>query len=75
MEQRFDEYMAANPFNADQLRFLRTVKTTLARRRRLTLADLYEAPFTVYGQDAVERYFVPAEVEKVLDLTQSLSIE
>ncbi len=40
---------------------------------RLVEADLYEAPLTVFGRNAVDRYFNPAEVREILDLTERLA--
>jgi hypothetical protein len=41
--------------------------------RRVAEADLYEAPLTVFGRNAVDRYFSPAEVRDIRKLTEKLA--
>ncbi len=74
VQRQFEQWMAAHPFNADQIRFLRTVASTLAKRRRLDAADLLRAPFTHFGADAAERLFTKEELREVLNFSQSLSV-
>ena len=40
----------AQPFNAEQMRFLRAVQNVFVQKRRLNLADLYEPPLTNFGR-------------------------
>ncbi len=74
LERQFGRYIAQKDFTADQIRFLRAVQSTLARRKHLSLPDLYEEPFTQFGMDAVERLFAPQEVEALINFTQKLAI-
>jgi type I restriction enzyme R subunit len=74
VERQFDDYLARHTFNGDQVLFLRTVRTVLARQRHLTLSDMYFAPFTSFGQDAVHRLFAPAEIEQIMQFTERLSV-
>ena len=64
VQRQFSDYIAAHPFNADQIRFLRAVQNIFIRRRRLERADLYDPPLTAFGQDAVERWFAPEQVRR-----------
>ncbi len=43
------------------------------KQRRLAEADLYEPPLTVFGRNAVDRFFNPTEVREILDLTEKLA--
>lgn len=43
------------------------------KQRRLVEADLYEPPLTVFGRNAVDRYFSPAEIRGLLELTERLA--
>lgn len=43
-----------------------------SNERHLAEADLYEPPLTQFGRNAVDRYFNPAEVREILDLTERL---
>ena len=72
--RQFNAYIAAQTFNADQIRFLRAVKSVLVRQRHLHIADLYEAPLTSFGQDAADRFFTEAERADMLAFTQTLAI-
>jgi type I restriction enzyme R subunit len=74
VRRQFDGYIAAHPFGADQIRFLRAVQNVFARRKRLALADLYEPPLTTFGADAVERWFTPGEVDEVLSFVGTLTV-
>ena len=42
-------------------------------KRRLTEADLYDPPLTVFGRNAVERFFTPAEIKEIVTLTNRLA--
>jgi type I restriction enzyme R subunit len=74
VERQFADYMAVNPFNADQVRFLSAVKNTLLQRKRLHLYDLYEPPFDSFGDEAVERLWSEAQRAALLALVQKLAI-
>lgn len=72
VQRQFAGYIARQPFNADQTRFLRAVQNVFLERRRLALADLYEAPLTHFGANAVERLFTPDEVDEILKFVETL---
>lgn len=75
VERQFDVFIREheNGYNADQLRFLRAMKAVLARQRKIELSDLYEDPFTAFGQDAVERWFTDDEIEEIMNFATSLA--
>ena len=73
VERAFEHHVAAHRYNADQIRFLRAVQELFLKQRKLAEADLYEAPLTVFGRNAVDRFFSPAEVRDILDLTERLA--
>lgn len=73
VERQFQAFVAQHAYNADQILFLRTVQSVLLQRRKLEPADLYEAPFTNWGNDAVERLFTPREVDEVLEFAGRLA--
>ncbi len=72
--RQFDAYITGNAFSANQIYFLRAVKSVFLAKRSLHVADLYEAPLTAFGQDAVERYFSQAEIDDVLAFTRQLAV-
>ena len=74
-ERQFDAFIRAHDgtYTADQLRFLRAMKAVLARQRKIELADLYEDPFTAFGQDAVERWFTDDEIKEIMAFTAKLA--
>ena len=74
VQRQFSDYIAAHPFNADQIRFLRAVQNIFIRRRRLERADLYDPPLTAFGQDAVERWFAPEQVAEMLKFADRLAV-
>jgi type I restriction enzyme R subunit len=72
VQRQFSDYIAAHPFNADQIRFLRAVQNVFLQKRRLQPADFYDPPLTAFGQDAVDRWFAPEQVSEMLALTERL---
>lgn len=75
VERQFDLFIREHEgtYNADQLRFLRAMKAVLARQRKIELADLYEDPFTAFGQDAVERWFTDNEIDEIMKFAKKLT--
>ena len=73
VQRAFEQHVAAHRYNADQIRFLRAVQELFLKQRHLVEADLYEPPLTQFGRNAVDRYFSPAEVRDILDLTERLA--
>ncbi len=75
VRRRFDGYIASHPaFNANQIRFLRAVQSAFAQKRRLRLHDLYEAPLTAFGANAVERWFTSEQIDEMLAMTEALTV-
>jgi type I restriction enzyme R subunit len=73
VERSFARHIATHHYNADQIRFLRSVQEIFLKQRKLAEADLYEAPLTVFGRNAVEKFFTPAEIRELLHLTDTLA--
>lgn len=73
VQRAFEWPIAAHQYNADQIRFLRSVQEVFLTKRALVEADLYEPPLTVFGRNAVERYFSPSEIREILALTERLA--
>jgi type I restriction enzyme R subunit len=74
MRRQFDAFVGKHTFSADQIHFLRAVENTFLKRRRLDYADLFQAPFTAFGDDAVERWFTKDEVDEVLTFVHTLTV-
>jgi type I restriction enzyme R subunit len=72
VQRAFERYIAAHHYNADQIRFLRSVQEVFLKKRQLAEADLYEPPLTVFGRNAVERFFTPTEIQELLELARTL---
>lgn len=72
VRKAFDAFILEHRYDADQTRFLRTVQSVFVQKRRLEVADLYEAPFTNFGLNAVEKLFSEDEVGEILELTKRL---
>lgn len=69
----FDAHITAHAYNADQIRFLRSVQSVFLEKRKLAEADLYEPPFDAYGRNAVERLLSRKDIKELLDLTGKLA--
>lgn len=72
VRKAFDAFILEHNYNADQTRFLRTVQTVFLQKRKLEEADLYEAPFSNFGTNAVEKLFTQSEIEELMKLTRKL---
>jgi type I restriction enzyme, R subunit len=72
VRKAFDAFILEHHYSADQTRFLRTVQTVFVQKRKLEVGDLYEAPFTNFGLNAVEKLFSDDEVEEIMELTKRL---
>jgi type I restriction enzyme R subunit len=73
VKQAFDRHITAHAYNADQIRFLRSVQTVFAQKRRLSEDDLYGDTFAAFGRNAVERLLSPQDVKDLLALTAKLA--
>jgi type I restriction enzyme, R subunit len=73
VQRGFEQHIQAHNYNADQIRFLRSVQEVFLAKRTLVEADLYDPPLTNFGRNAVERFFTPQEIGDLLHLTQSLA--
>jgi type I restriction enzyme R subunit len=74
VKRQFSQFLAAHPFNGNQVRFLRGVQQVLLQKRRLRLADLYEPPLDSFGADAVERWFRQEQITEILAFTETLAV-
>ncbi len=73
VQRGFERHIQAHNYNAEQIRFLRSVQEVFLAKRTLVEADLYDPPLTNFGRNAVERFFTPQEIGDLLQLTQSLA--
>lgn len=49
------------------------VQEVFLKNRKLAEADLYEPPLTVFGRNAVDRFFTSQEIRELLELLQTLA--
>ena len=73
VQSAFERHITAHRYNADQIRFLRSVQEVFLKKRQLSEADLYDPPLTIFGRNAVDRFFSPAEIGEVLELIKRLT--
>lgn len=67
IKDAFDEFIAAHPqFTADQITFVRMVRTVVLQQARVSHDDLNDSPFTYFGPNPVDRLFQPNEIEEIL---------
>jgi type I restriction enzyme R subunit len=64
-----------NYLNADQVNFLRTIQTVFTKRKHIEFADLYDPPFTNFGQNAPLRLFRKEELDEVLLICKKIETE
>ena len=73
VERAFTHHITGHHYTGDQIRFLRAVQEVFLEKGRLVEADLYEAPFTQFGRNAATRFFTPAQLRELVNLTVSLA--
>jgi len=73
VQRGFERHIQAHNYNAEQIRFLRSVQEVFLAKRTLVEADLYDPPLTNFGRNAVERFFTPQEIGDLLQLAESLA--
>lgn len=73
VQRGFERHIQGHNYNAEQIRFLRSVQEVFLAKRTLVEADLYDPPLTNFGRNAVERFFTPQEIGDLLHLTESLA--
>jgi type I restriction enzyme R subunit len=73
VKRGFERHIQAHNYNAEQIRFLRSVQEVFLAKRTLVEADLYDPPLTNFGRNAVERFFTPLEIGDLIQLTESLA--
>ena len=62
VQRGFEQHIQVHNYNAEQIRFLRSVQEVFLAKRTLVEADLYDPPLTSFGRNAVERFFTPQEI-------------
>lgn len=73
VRRNFEDFIAQQQFNANQIRFLRAVQNVFLKNRRLEVADLYEEPLDRFGENPVDRWFTQEEVDKLIEFTEQLA--
>jgi type I restriction enzyme R subunit len=73
VQRGFEQHIQVHNYNAEQIRFLRSVQQVFLAKHSLVEADLYDPPLTNFGRNAVERFFTPHQISDLLNLTQSLA--
>ena len=66
----FQKHITLHNYTGDQIRFLRSVQDVFLAKRSLSEADLYDAPLTSFGRNAVDRFFSPAEIKEIVALAE-----
>ncbi len=69
----FENHITSHGYSGDQIRFLRSVQEVFVNKRSLTEANLYEAPLTTFGRNAVDKYFTPAQIQEIVGLAEQLT--
>ncbi|MBI5651441.1 MAG: DEAD/DEAH box helicase family protein [Chloroflexi bacterium] len=73
VQRQFEAFIQQHNYNANQINFMRAVENVFLQKRHLQRADLYDEPLSRFGDDAVDRWFTPREVEEVLEFADKLA--
>ena len=73
VERAFQEHITNHNYTGDQIRFLRSVQEIFLQKHNLQEADLYEPPLTIFGRNAVERFFTPPQIRDLITMTEQLA--
>jgi len=74
VRRQFEAFTQQHNYNANQINFMRAVENVFLQKRHLQRADLYDEPLSRFGDDAVDRWFTPREVEEVLAFAGKLAV-
>lgn len=72
VQRCFERHITEHHYNADQIRFLRSVQEVFLNKKTLVEADLYEPPLTIFGRNAVDRFFTPGQIGELIAMTKQL---
>jgi type I restriction enzyme, R subunit len=73
IKRAFDEFIAAHPqFTADQITFVRMIRSIVLRHAPVTRDDLNDAPFTYFGTQPADRLFESRTLEEILTFANRL---
>jgi len=77
VEEAFHTYMIENNkhYSADQLNFIHTIQTVFMSKKHIEMTDLYEAPFTNFGNTAPTPMFDEEDLEGFIGVCRSLEQE
>jgi len=70
---QFQAHITRHNYSGDQIRFLRAVQDVFLAKHRLAEADLYDAPLTSFGRNAVERLFTAAQIKEIVALANRVA--
>ncbi len=73
VQRQFEAFIQQHSYNANQINFMRAVENVFLQKRHLQRADLYDEPLSRFGDDAVDRWFTPKEVDEVLEFAGKLA--
>lgn len=73
IRRSFDRHITEHNYTGDQIRFLRSVQEVFLQKRTLAEVDLYEPPLTLFGRNAVDRFFTPEQIRDLMSLTDRLA--
>jgi type I restriction enzyme R subunit len=62
------------PLTAEQIRFLRTIKNVFSKKKHIEYADLFDLPFSQFGDEAATRLFTEEELKEILDLFNTIKV-
>ncbi len=63
-----------HPLSADQIRFLRTIKNVFAKKKHIEYADLFDPPFTQFGEEAALKLFSEDELKEIISLFNNITV-
>ena len=69
----FEKHVAAHAYQPEQIRLLHTVQEIFLRKKTFVETDLHEPPFSIFGENSVDRLFTPEEIGELLQLIEFLA--
>ena len=74
VSEAFEQFIREHThLSSRQLEFLNLLKCFIVEREKVEKKDLINAPFTVIHPQGIRGVFSPAEIEEILQLTESLA--
>jgi type I restriction enzyme, R subunit len=75
IKRAFDDFIVAHSqFTADQITFVRMVRSVVLRQSHITRDDLNDSPFTYFGPNPADRLFESSTLDEIVQFANRMVV-